>query len=256
MKKRKAAKLRFRLISLNRGLVTAVSPEDFDRVSKYTWHAVCIYGRWAGIVTGSGKGKLYLHRLIMRLRPTDQREVDHWNRCTFDNRRVNLRVCSKSGNMRNRRAPRKGWRGCYPRKGKNRFYAMLRYMGRGINLGNFRTKREAALAYDAAGRKMCLPGLVPNFPKRDEIAPRSPRCLVIQRPDPVLGIYLPRRGRPTTSVGVYRRTTASGPRWDWKVVHRRTIRAGYGFRSRATAVRARELCIRRHRLPNARNKQA
>lgn len=83
-----------------------ISKEDFDRVSEYTWRlfvAKSKYNKVFYATTGSPKckfGQLLLHRFLTNCPPDKQ--VDHINRNTFDNRQENMRICTASENLLNR----------------------------------------------------------------------------------------------------------------------------------------------------------
>jgi hypothetical protein len=81
--------------------------------------------------------------------------VDHKNRDILDNRRCNLRTCTKAENNRNAvRAVTNetGYRGV-KRKG-NRYEAQITVDYRKVSLGHFGTAKEAAEAYDRAALEM------------------------------------------------------------------------------------------------------
>jgi hypothetical protein len=81
--------------------------------------------------------------------------VDHKDRDGLNNRRENLRVCTKSQNMCNvgvYSTNTSGFKGV-SRSGK-KWNAMICANGVTKNLGRFGTKEEAARAYDKAARKM------------------------------------------------------------------------------------------------------
>jgi hypothetical protein len=100
-------------IKLSKGLFALVSPEDYERVSKFNWTASneSRGGRkWYAIRFEMREGKrikIRLHRFIMGLDKGDERVVDHLDGDGLDNRRCNLRVCTQRENMET--AP--GWRG-------------------------------------------------------------------------------------------------------------------------------------------------
>ena len=99
-------------------------------------------GSWTGV---------YLHRLLVD--PTDDEQVDHVNRDGLDNRRINLRVCTRSQNRANspvRVGGSSEFKGVCWDKGAAKWRASgcdgagkIRY------LGLFTDEHEAALAYDA-----------------------------------------------------------------------------------------------------------
>lgn len=100
----------FRKIPLTKGLCAIVSPEDYDRLSKFKWHAArhgrSIYTQHGTGSAKSGKRRGYLvmmHRGVMGVE--DGRLVDHRNHNGLDNRRSNLRIATWEENCWNKRKP-------------------------------------------------------------------------------------------------------------------------------------------------------
>ena len=94
---------------------------------------------------------IYMHRLIMGLTRGDKRCIDHINGDVLDNRRSNLRVCTRQQNAcnkRNKALPKSGFRGV--RKQHNRWQAILTKSGKTHIIGSFADVIEAAKAYDKA----------------------------------------------------------------------------------------------------------
>lgn len=93
-----------------------------------------------------------MHRLILNNPP----RVDHFNSDGLDNRRENIRACTASQNMFNRRkqAGSSQFKGVswYKRHGK--WVAKLRCHGKDYFLGYFTDEKEAALAYQAAAKEL------------------------------------------------------------------------------------------------------
>jgi hypothetical protein len=80
--------------------------------------------------------------------------VDHINGDTLDNRRANLRVCTKSENNRNRRKlhpTTSRFKGVY--KNTKPWIALIECNGKQFVLGRFASEEEAALAYDKAAKE-------------------------------------------------------------------------------------------------------
>lgn len=88
-------------IQLTKNKFAVVDDFDFEELSKYSWCA-----------SDSGNNKFYahkksnsktvlMHRLILNINDKNV-EVDHINHNTLDNRRCNLRVCSRTQNNRNK----------------------------------------------------------------------------------------------------------------------------------------------------------
>lgn len=95
-----------------------------------------------------------LHREIMNC-PKGM-EVDHINGNRLDNRKENLRVCSRIENQRNKKLYKNnttGAKGIYMHKNKNRnkrWQAYIKVNNKKKSLGYFLTREEAAAAYDKA----------------------------------------------------------------------------------------------------------
>ena len=145
-----------KLIPLTQGKATLVSSTDFKRFGSLRWCAELkkdsgdFYAKRG--VNGSTE---YLHRAIMDA-PNDMK-VDHRNHNTLDNRRHNLRVCSNSENIRNRRGPNSnsttGVRGVTFDKSRGKWAARIVVGGKKLHLGRFDKKSSAATAYAEANLK-------------------------------------------------------------------------------------------------------
>ena len=112
--------------------------DDFDIVSKYTWHKTS-----NGYICNKNKNKcIVLHRLIMN--PPDNTDIDHINHDKCDNRKENLRFATRSQNLVNRKYKNKtGYRGVVSLP-SGRFMAQI---GNDY-LGSYDTAEEAGRAYE------------------------------------------------------------------------------------------------------------
>lgn len=100
------------------------------------------------------KGTLSLSRLAVYLMTGEwpKGEVDHINGDTHDNRWINLRVCNRGQNAKNRRkyvTNRSGYKGVYTSQHKDTVYyhAKIQADGKAIFLGSFPSAEEAHAAY-------------------------------------------------------------------------------------------------------------
>lgn len=109
-----------------RGKSAIIDDEDYDKVSRIKWFNVNGYAR-------SGNG-VAMHRLIMS--PPPNMEIDHKNHNRLDNRKSNLRICTRQENAKN--IIHKGY---YYDKGHN--YWVVR---RGPKSRIFHTEEEAKKA--------------------------------------------------------------------------------------------------------------
>lgn len=163
-------------IKLPRGLSTLVDSEDYERLMPYKWSANPADQRrenWYVATSVKGK-KLYMHRFI--LGAPKGMLVDHWNGNGLDNRRENIRLCTRSQNCVNRRfgySPASGFRGVYLIPGGASYMARIWTGGKSTQLGYFATAAEAARAYDVAAFDRFGEFAVLNFPLRHDSG-RSP----------------------------------------------------------------------------------
>ena len=89
-------------IELTQGKRAIVDDADYQYLSKYNWSYDDGYASRG--IRMNGKRKIILmHRFLMGLYFGDKRVVDHINHNTLDNRRENLRICTKAENRRNSR---------------------------------------------------------------------------------------------------------------------------------------------------------
>jgi len=138
-------------IKLTKGCVALIDEEDLSLISEFKWCCVSHGGHFYAATRNwkISKNKLiYMHRIILDA-PTGM-DVDHINGNGLDNRRANLRLCTRSENCRNRRKSTSSpnqYKGVHFSKETGKWSA-------GICLGSFNTEKEAALAYDEAARKI------------------------------------------------------------------------------------------------------
>ena len=147
--------MNYKIIPLSRGLETIVDENMFEELSKHKWHI------------HDSRGKLYAYGYIRHLRrhvkmhrmiinaPSDK-DVDHINGDTLDNRKSNLRLCNQSQNQANRKMNKNnksGYRGVHWDEQGRRWKAQIKVNGKKIGLGLFYDKNEAALAYNIAAKE-------------------------------------------------------------------------------------------------------
>ena len=112
----------------------------------------------------------HMHQLIMKT-PKGMM-TDHINHNTLDNRRENLRVVTRSQNMRNQKSTcgTSRYKGVYWRKDVNKWRAQITLDRKRVSLGFYEKEDDAALAYNAAavqnyGDSACLNVIAPYLPK-------------------------------------------------------------------------------------------
>lgn len=157
-------------IPLSLGLVALVDDEDFTYLSQWAWYAKSNrYKSFYVKRTLRVNGKSFyvaMHRQILGAPPGVI--VDHANRNTLDNRKLNLRFATTHQNMCNRIAVRSrfGYRGVKQRRsGHGKWEARISLLdGTRRHLGSFETAEDAARAYDEAAKRAHGEFAVLNFP--------------------------------------------------------------------------------------------
>lgn len=146
--------MHMKAIPLTQGLATIVDDEDYDWLARWKW---CAHKDGHTYYAQRGKwvdGRvviLSMHRLILDLGPDDM--CDHKNRDGLDNRKENLRLCTKSQNGANRiSTSRHGYKGVHLRQGKY-WSAQIKVNRETVLLGSYKTCEEAALAYNKAAQQ-------------------------------------------------------------------------------------------------------
>jgi hypothetical protein len=144
------------------GQTCFVDRNDYERVSglrwrvcpgKYTAHAITAFPTGDGRSVSTG-----MHRLIMNC--PKGFDVHHLNGIGLDNRRVNLRICTRSEHLRSIRVTRKAsmqsrYRGvCHIPLGRKQWRAQISDDHRTVYLGSFKDEVDAARAYDVAAHKL------------------------------------------------------------------------------------------------------
>jgi hypothetical protein len=124
--------------------IALIDEEDIPLVSKYNW--------W---MTTNGyvenKNSTLLHNLILSCKM-----VDHIDGNKLDNRKSNLRKCTKAQNAVNskiRSTNTSGYRGLWWRDSRKRWVARIMVDGKHLWLGSFKKKTDAAKAYNDAAVK-------------------------------------------------------------------------------------------------------
>lgn len=158
-----------REIPLGNGGVAIVDEVDFVRLGGFKWSADrvgrCTYAsRFVG--TPPNRRKIYLHREI--LKPKTGKLVDHINGDGLDNRRENLRICTKGQNQRNQRkqiGTSSRFKGVSFDKSRGSWTAYISINGKRKVLGRFGQEEVAAREYDAAAKKHYGDFAKLNFPQ-------------------------------------------------------------------------------------------
>jgi hypothetical protein len=143
-------------IKTKSGHVILVDDEDFERFGQHGWYLDSHGYPTRNVPHPSRPGKRTtekLHRAIMGLTVGGGGEVDHANRDPLDNRRSNLRLCTKSQNQWNKGAysnNSSGFKGVTFDRSQGKWEARIRVDGRMRRLGRYNAPEAAHAAYCAA----------------------------------------------------------------------------------------------------------
>ncbi|MBM3536051.1 MAG: endonuclease [Alphaproteobacteria bacterium] len=155
----------FRRILLTQCYFTIVDGEDFEVLNQVPW---CVLrsrdGRRQYAMRRSDNRHLFMHRVITGA--PKGLDVDHINGNGLDNRRANLRICTRSQNLQNkpRRPGTSRFKGVSWNVRDHVWYAYVNVNKSVVSLGSFQDEVEAARTYDAAALKHFGPQARLNFP--------------------------------------------------------------------------------------------
>lgn len=151
-------------ISLTQGKFAIVDDDDYEQLSRWKWYALKRRETFYAVRKYKRKTMIFMHRQILQLTKGDSKETDHRNHCGLDNRKQNIRICSKSQNHQNQR-PRKLGMSKY--KGvvwhKKKWQVQIGHRGKEIYLGRFDNEIEAAKAYDHKAKELFGEFVYTNF---------------------------------------------------------------------------------------------
>lgn len=141
-------------ITLTKGKVALIDDEDLEIISFTKWK----FDRYARANVWNKELKKYeqksMHRVVMHA--PKGFDVDHINGDKLDNRKINLRICTRSENLHNftkkARTPT-GLRGAYKCPNSKRWFSAISIKGKVHRLGRFNTPEEAHSAYISAHKK-------------------------------------------------------------------------------------------------------
>jgi len=136
-----------KIILLNQGFEAKVDPEDYEQLSKHRWgvrhgHHVHYAVRWVN------RKAILMHRQIMKAKKGQI--IDHINDDGLDNRRSNLRFCTRSQNSANSRLIRKTYsnlKGVSWDKTNEYWVVRIQKDKKRMFLGCFKDKIEAHKVY-------------------------------------------------------------------------------------------------------------
>lgn len=164
-----------REIPLTQGKVALVDDEDYERVSRFKWTAfkgrrqrsrskrIIERERWYAVrreTTPEGQRMVAMHRFILGAKRGA--EVDHADTNGLNNRRKNIRLCTRAQNCANQRKlkfykgrrPTSRYKGVTWNKRSGKWCAQIGYNYKHYHLGLFISEMEAAQAYAERAKQL------------------------------------------------------------------------------------------------------
>ncbi len=139
-------------IKLTQGRIALVDDEDYSKVILYKWCvSISKGGKRCYAISGSGKTRVYMHRVIMNT--CDTQVVDHYDGNGLNNQKSNLTNCTQAENVHKGTIIGK-YKGTYWDNKYQAYCAQIRYRDKRKFLGYFQDEKDAAVAYNKAAITM------------------------------------------------------------------------------------------------------
>jgi len=148
---------------LTQGKFAIVDPEDYAQLSQYKWCAAKDSSTYYAVRSKQNK-QIRMHREIMKV--PKHLVCDHINHKGLDNRKNNLRICTRQQNTHNQQPRKSGtskYKGVDWNKRQKKWRARIYYKSKFHYLGYFNNEIDAAKAYDRAAKKYHKEFAAPNF---------------------------------------------------------------------------------------------
>ncbi len=153
-------------IPLTQGKVAIIDDADFEEFSKYKWCAMKNGNTFYAVRNYAQpiQMNIWMHRVIMNAQKGQ--EIDHINGNGLDNRRYNLRLCTRSQNHQNQRigGGSSQYKGVCWNKQAGKWQAQIMLNYKTYYLGHFVNEIDAAKAYDRKAK-----GLFGEFARLNNI---------------------------------------------------------------------------------------
>ena len=151
-------------ISLTQGKVALVDDDGYEWLNQWKWCFSKGYAIREKQLAGGISVTIFMHRQILGLSKKDVFESDHVNGDSLNNRRCNLRACTRSENNQNRNINKgnvSGFKGVRWRSDVNKWQSRIGSNGKQKHLGYFTSPEIAHEAYCKAAIE--LHGEFANF---------------------------------------------------------------------------------------------
>lgn len=144
--------LNYAYIHCKHGIII-IDLKDLDKIKNYTWFTKKSmnnsYYVYASTTIDKKEYKLSLHRFIINAQQGSV--VDHINGNTLDNRKINLRLCSKNENNKNAKKNKRGTSSIYKgvtKRPSGRFGVYIQCNKKTYCVGTYDSELDAGIAYN------------------------------------------------------------------------------------------------------------
>jgi len=133
-----------------------VDDEDYPSISAHKWSAEKRYAGYYAIRCVSENGKRTMIRMHQQIMGATGVHIDHKDGNGLNNRRSNLRLCTRTENQRNQKSAcgTSKYKGVSWYAPTGKWVAGIRFAGKRKYLGYFSDERDAAIAYNKAASEL------------------------------------------------------------------------------------------------------
>ena len=135
-----------------------IDDEDYTLIKSYKWRLFkSKYCNHYYALTTVKQKTIFMHQLIMNFSSNRNKQIDHINHNGLDNRKNNLRICTRQQNFFNSLKRKKGssqYKGVCYFKPRNTWQARITYNYKTFCLGYFKKEIDAALAYNKTAQDL------------------------------------------------------------------------------------------------------
>jgi hypothetical protein len=139
-------------ITLKRGYNILIDTDDYQKISEHKWNLRTSKDGNIYAKTNINDERVYLHRFIVNA-PSDK-IVDHINHDTLDNRKANLRICTRQENNFNKLPYPGKYKGVFYNKKSKKYLAYIGYNNKRRHLGSFEKLEDAISRYNEEALKL------------------------------------------------------------------------------------------------------
>lgn len=136
------------------GVIFEIDDDDYEKIKTYRWHALK-HPNGFYIQTTINRKTIRLHRFLMDFPPG--MDIDHIDGNTLNNKKCNLRICSRARNCQNSKTCSRntsGHRGVYWDSSRNKWRVQIQCLNKTERVGRFLNITDAIDAYTKRAKEL------------------------------------------------------------------------------------------------------